>query len=148
MLKLSAKLNRNINVKKQKANLNNVRRRLEIKGKDVEGEMKKIGSKIEQRMKERRDRHRETADDGMEIEFEEKSLLSGSKKKENREKLQNVSQRAKWFKSDNNAEIRRRKIQKISMKQGEAGDADRRITIKKPKHLFAGKSSLGTSNKR
>lgn len=45
-------------------------------------------------------------------------------------------------------EKRRRKIAKKRMVRGQAGDGDRIIVCKKPKHLFAGKMGKGTSNHR
>lgn len=146
MLKLSAKLNRHVRVKKQTANLQAIKRRLQAKGKNPEEEIARVTSKIADRMSARRKRSKDNNE--MEIEDEEKEASFGKRLRDARENQKSISQREKWFKSDNVAEMRRRKIQKQSLKRGEAGDADRRVTVKKPKHLFAGKMSMGTSNKR
>ena len=146
MLKLSAKLNRHVRVKKQTANLQAIKRRLQAKGKNPEEEIARVTSKIADRMSARRKRSKDNNE--MEIEDEEKEASFGKRLRDARENQKSISQRDKWFKSDNVAEMRRRKIQKQSLKRGEAGDADRRVTVKKPKHLFAGKMSMGTSNKR
>lgn len=46
------------------------------------------------------------------------------------------------------AEKRRRKIQKKVFVRGQTGDADRRVDVKKPKHLFSGKTGRGTRDRR
>ncbi|KAI9164321.1 Nucleolar GTP-binding protein 1 [Blastocladiella emersonii ATCC 22665] len=45
-------------------------------------------------------------------------------------------------------EIMRRQTQKVTLKHGRAGEADRAIKTKMPKHLFAGKRGAGTSDRR
>lgn len=34
------------------------------------------------------------------------------------------------------------------MRRGQTGDADRRVDVKKPKHLFSGKIGRGTRDRR
>ncbi|ORZ38388.1 P-loop containing nucleoside triphosphate hydrolase protein [Catenaria anguillulae PL171] len=46
------------------------------------------------------------------------------------------------------AESLRRQTQKVTLKHGRAGEADRHIAAKLPKHLFTGKRGLGTSDRR
>lgn len=58
------------------------------------------------------------------------------------------SQRAEYFKPTHQAEVKRRKIQKISLKNGQAGDADRHVYSWKPKHLFSGKRGIGKADRR
>ena len=49
---------------------------------------------------------------------------------------------------DQMLETRRRKIQKKLFKDGRKGEADRHVYISKPKHLFAGKSTIGKRDYR
>lgn len=72
----------------------------------------------------------------MEIEDEESS------------KKQRKSERSKWNNPLLAVEQRRRKIQKKVLNRGQIGDADRRIDVKKPKHLFSGKLGRGSRDRR
>ena len=45
-------------------------------------------------------------------------------------------------------EKRRRKIQKKVFKDGRKGEADRHVYVSRPKHLFAGKSTIGKRDYR
>lgn len=56
--------------------------------------------------------------------------------------------RAEYFKPTHKAEVKRRKIQKKSLKHGEAGDADRHVYSWMPKHLFSGKRGRGKTDRR
>lgn len=58
------------------------------------------------------------------------------------------SERSKWNNPLLDVEKRRRKIQKKVLNRGQIGDADRRIDVKKPKHLFSGKTGRGTRDRR
>ena len=62
--------------------------------------------------------------------------------------MRSPSQRAEYFKPGHTAEIKRRKIQKKSLKNGQAGDADRHVYDWKPKHLFSGKRGIGKNDRR
>ena len=46
------------------------------------------------------------------------------------------------------AEIKKRRMQKAPSKQGKAGESDRFISVAKPKHLYSGKRSNGTTDWR
>jgi hypothetical protein len=59
-----------------------------------------------------------------------------------------TSLRAEWNKPDKFVETKRRKIQKKSLREGQAGDADRHIYTKMPRHLYSGKIGLGTRDRR
>lgn len=63
-------------------------------------------------------------------------------------KPEKKSLRDKWTDPSQGAEKRRRKIQKKTLVRGQSGDADHRINVKKPKHLFAGKTGRGTRDRR
>jgi nucleolar GTP-binding protein len=145
MIKLDSKLKRNVRVKKHAADLSSIKKKLEEKGKSSQ----KVIERNRSNLRKRNANIKGTAENDMEIENGETRSRSLSRRRsESRSRERTVSQRAEWFKADNKSEIRRRKIQKISLTHGESGDADRRIIVKKPKHLFAGKSSMGTANKR
>lgn len=59
-----------------------------------------------------------------------------------------ASLRGEWNKPTQFVETKRRKIQKKAMMQGQAGDADRHIYTKMPRHLYSGKMGLGTRDRR
>lgn len=59
-----------------------------------------------------------------------------------------ASLRSEWNKPEKFVENKRRKIQKKAMNKGQAGDADRHIYTKMPRHLFSGKTGLGTRDRR
>ena len=58
------------------------------------------------------------------------------------------SQRAEYFQPTHKTEIKRRKIQKRNLTNGQAGDADRHVYDWKPKHLFSGKRGIGSNDRR
>lgn len=62
--------------------------------------------------------------------------------------MRSPSQRAEYFKPTHKAEIKRRKIQKVHLNNGQAGDADRHVYDWKPKHLFSGKRGIGKNDRR
>jgi nucleolar GTP-binding protein len=147
MLKMEAKIKRHVRVKKHVADLASIKRKLEEKGQNSQKVIERTKNNLTKRNAKV---NQANANNGMEIEDDattnDRSL--SRRRSESRARERTVSQRAEWFKADNKNEIRRRKIQKSSLKHGESGDADRHVYVKKPKHLFAGKSSMGTRNKR
>lgn len=80
----------------------------------------------------------------MEVEREEKT----DRRNRSASHQRSPSQRAEYFKPTHVAEKKRRKIQKLHLKEGQAGDADRHVYSWKPKHLFSGKRGLGTADRR
>ena len=144
LLKLKAKLRRNVKVKKHVADLSSIKQKLAEKGQSSQ----KVIARVADQKRRKNAKVLEKGQEGMEVEQETKDYSLSRRRSESRSRERSVSQRAQYFSSDHTAEVRRRKIQKRSLKHGESGDADRRVNVKKPKHLFAGKSSMGTANKR
>jgi nucleolar GTP-binding protein len=131
---LDSRLTKNNRVSKNRTTLASLKDRLAQKGKN--------SKKVNQRMislKERSTQRKLKNQNGMEIE---------DKKVNSIHKRQRDTERAKWMKEGTFVEKKRRKIQKMSLKDGQMGDADRHIYTKKPRHLYSGKLGRGKTDWR
>lgn len=128
---LQSRLTKKNRVSKNKIALSSLREKLAAKGKSSD----MVNKKLENPHKSRSLKANQS---GMDLETD--SVMD--------RRRSGASLRAEWNKPERFEESKRRKIQKKSLKQGQAGDADRHIYTKMPRHLFSGKMGLGTRDRR
>lgn len=132
---LNQRLTRKNRVSKNKFSVERLKKRLQDKGMD--------SGKVEKRARDIRakqaGRGLNKMMDGMEME----SFDDRRKSHKNR-----VTGRSLTMDKNSFVEKKRRRIQKRSLKHGQAGDADRHIYTKMPKHLYSGKRTKGTNDWR
>ena len=132
---LNSRLTKKNRVSKNKIALTSLREKLALKGKASE----KVNQKLESSVNAKNMKKIKAANNNMEMEDEDGIVDR---------KRTRASLRAEWNKPDKFVETKRRKIQKKALKEGQAGDADRHIYTKMPRHLYSGKMSLGTRDRR
>ena len=132
---LNSRLTKKNRVSKNKIALTNLREKLAAKGKTSE----KVNNKIESNATSKN--MKKLKGDGGDMEIEDQDGTIDRRRTK-------ASLRAEWNKPSKFVEVKRRKIQKKALKEGQAGDADRHIYTKMPKHLFSGKMSNGTRDRR
>jgi len=129
---LQSRLTKKNRVSKNKIALSSLKEKLAAKGKSSD----KVNKKLESAPRSRSLRANQS---GMDLESTDGIIDR---------KRTNASLRAEWNKPEQFVESKRRKIQKKAMMKGQAGDADRHIYTKMPRHLFSGKMGLGTRDRR
>ena len=132
---LNSRLTKRNRVSKNKIALTSLREKLAAKGKVSE----RVNNKIESNANSKNRKQSKAVPGNMEIEDEEDMATN---------KRSRTSLRAEWNKPALFVESKRRKIQKKSLKEGQAGDGDRHVYTKMPRHLFSGKMSNGTRDRR
>jgi nucleolar GTP-binding protein len=131
---LNSRLNKKNRVSKNKIAITSLREKLAAKGKSSERVNKKIETNAQNKSLKN-----DKSSAGMEVEDQD-GIIDRRRNK--------TTLRSEWNQPTKFVETKRRKIQKKAMKEGQAGDADRHIYTKMPRHLYSGKIGLGTRDRR
>lgn len=129
---LNSRLTKKNRVSKNKIALTSLREKLAEKG--------KVSERVNKKLEASNSNKSSKKSKGNDMEIEDDSVIDRRRTK--------TSLRAEWNKPDKFVETKRRKIQKKSLREGQAGDADRHIYTKMPRHLYSGKIGLGTRDRR
>jgi len=155
-VKIEHRLNRNRRAFSRNVELNGLEDALNETGKDVSA----VHDKFKKRTKpkpltstySKQDAHMEEENDGVFMDSEDRDHSSRRKiEKKLRTFSRSRSKGTKREMSVNDREVEnlRKKIQNREFKNlGKAGEADRHVPIKMPKHLFSGKRKMGTADRR
>ena len=151
--KVVVKMDHAIAAKKRKQNknemLDHLRDRIQKKSKKADEIMKKIKRTHKHRVNNRRVKQNagDSSGNGLELEGHEGPVSRESKRTKSHHD-RSVSTRGNYTHKGYKGETMKRRVQKKIFKAGLKGDGDRGTYTKKPKHLFSGKMSNGTSDRR
>jgi nucleolar GTP-binding protein len=129
---LTGRLKKNKSTSKNKISVDNLKKKLEEKGKKSDKFEKRAQRKLENQKR-----------------LETKKMMNNLNIEDKRTSLKNKKTlRSTWNDKSQATEVRRRKIQKRVLTQGQKGDADRHVYDLKPKHLNSGKRGIGSNERR